>query len=168
MARFDRHSDRDFEANRILDMKAIHRILPAPRPRGVSAVDGDAMKGRGVFLRWTERRVEIVLCAGSVKSWGPGLVVDEDHVVPFAVPIVDLPIEDVDIEHAADILSLAANVEDRVILFGRQIRLDPRALLLAFEIEAQTGPDRAVGAVIMFTSVSLLPCGSRRRIESVP
>src|SRR4030095_16924595 len=101
----DRDPDRALEADRVLDVEAVHRVLAAPRPVLAAAVDGDSVVQRAVLLGRTEGGVEVVLCAGAMQAWRPAhdarfarlalrviqLVVDEDHVVALALPIVELP-----------------------------------------------------------------------------
>src|SRR5690606_29448859 len=59
VAGLDRDPDRALEADRILDVEPVHRVLAAPRPLGRAAVHRDAVIGRAVLLPRTERGVEV-------------------------------------------------------------------------------------------------------------
>src|SRR5262245_34600311 len=123
----DRDPNRLLEANRVFDVEAVHRVLPAPRPCVGAAVHGDAVIRRRVFLRRAEGGVEVVLGAGAVQARRPGLAVDEDHVVALAIPVVYLALEDVDVEVAADVMAAPGDVENDVVALAGQIRPLPRS-----------------------------------------
>src|SRR5262249_26310977 len=140
-----------------------HRVLAAPRPLGGAAVDGEAVVRRGVLLRRTEGEAEVVLGAGAVQARRPRLAVDEDHVVALAVPVVHLPLEDVDVQVAADVLAVAVDVEDRVVPLAGQVRARPRAR----EAHARAARPR-VAVAIVGARVAVLARRAGRAVDAVP
>src|SRR5262245_9975398 len=160
---FDGDQNRLLEANRVFDVEAVHRVLPAPRPRLGAAVHGDAVLRRRVLLRRAESGVEVVLGAGAVQPRGPGLAVDEDHVVALAVPVVHLALEYIDVEVAADVMAAAGDVENDVVARTGQIRLLPRSA------EAVAGAGRARRAVaVVRPRVAVLARRSGGGVGAVP
>jgi hypothetical protein len=118
--------------------------------------------GAELLLR-AERRVEVVLGAGSVQAWGPGLVVDEDHVVALAVPVVELALEDVDVEVAAHVVAASPGVEDHVVALAREVRLLPGA---AHREAGAHGP--LLAQAVVLAPVALLAPRARRDGRAVP
>src|SRR5690606_4226044 len=117
VAVFDGDFDRLLEENRVFDMIAIDAGLATPAPIRRALTQNNAVIGRLVFLARPIGGVEIILCARAMNA-GPGCAVDEDHVVAFAVPVVCLPREAVDVHVAADIMAAPAGFEDDVIVLA--------------------------------------------------
>src|SRR5262249_17794894 len=120
---------------------AIDRLLAAPFPPLVAVVKQHAVIWGMIFLRGAERAMVPVFGAGAVQrrrpSKLPGQVrlfahrrpggsgegirkffIDESHVVAFAVRVVLLTGENVDIEVRAAIDAVAAGGENYIVLGG--------------------------------------------------
>ena len=97
--------DGDVEAlpkpDRILDMVTVDRVLALPPPLVVAAVQDDAVIRRVVLVGRAVGAMVPVLGTGPVERRRPGLAVDEHHVVAFAVPVVRVPLEAVDVQVGA-------------------------------------------------------------------
>ena len=63
-----------------------------------------------------------VLRAGPVERRRPGLAVDEHHVVAFAVPVVRVALETIDVQVGAAVDAVAFDVADDVVFSLAQIR----------------------------------------------
>src|SRR5581483_6760387 len=147
VAGLDRDADLALEPDRVLDVEAVERVLAAPRPRFGPAVHGQAVVRGAVLLLRAEGGAEVVLGPGAVEARRPGLAVDEDHVVALAVPVVHLALEDVDVQVAADVVPVAARVQDDVVALAGQVRTPPRAVGRERETRAG-GTIRAVAVVL--------------------
>ena len=122
--------DRAAEADRIEQMPAVPGNEPA---EVVSARHGQSKERRVEFFGGSPGGVEIVLGARAVQGRRPALalvvVVDEDHLVAFAVPVMLVHFavaQGMDIEVAADELALAFGFQDQVVAFVAEI--DPGVL----------------------------------------
>ncbi len=120
----NRDPDRLLEEDRVFDVVAIDRVLAAPRPVVRALVEDQPMIRRAVFLLRTEGRIEVVFRAGAVQT-GPGRAVDEDHVVAFAVPVVGLAREAVDVHVAADVVAAPFRLQDDVIVLAGDVGRAP-------------------------------------------
>src|SRR5262249_52892989 len=155
--------DLSLESDGILDVEAIHRVLAAPRPGAVAAVDGDSVVGRAVLLARAKGGAEVVLGPRTVQARRPGLAVDEDHVVALAVPVVHLALEDVDVEVAADVVAATARVENQVVALAGEVRMAPRTA------ERQARSDRAAVAIaVVAARIATLARRAGRCLDAIP
>ena len=112
----DRHTDGAGEHHRIFQVIAVQR--DATRPVWSAGEDHTVLWSR-IDLCRAPGRIEVVFGAGSVQPWRPGLAVDEDHIVAFAIPVplVGQP-QVVDVQVAAYVVTGALGVKEQIVAFS--------------------------------------------------
>ena len=113
MARLHGHADALAEAYRVGQVPPVADLVV----RHVLLVDDAAAEGKGVLLH-APAVAEVVLASRSMHRRGPLVVVDEDHIIPFAPPC------SLEMGHAlvaADVLSFTLGLQDGVVVLAVEV-----------------------------------------------